>query len=187
MSECILLKGGGTDLDVVTAGFGDVLSPKVIVGADGEPLTGGIVSMSGQTITPSTSKQTISCAGKYMTGNVVVNGYGTKYKLNTKTNSTSYTIERGVTATLFSGIPTNAYVMGLINATWFSYTFTNHPFGFYPNSGTGNAVGLYVNDYDGFTACGGYIYRSGTNIIIVGQDTNKTTVSGATLYYFVTA
>ena len=32
--------GGGIDLDVVTALAGDVLSGKVIVGADGEPLTG---------------------------------------------------------------------------------------------------------------------------------------------------
>ena len=32
--------GGGIDLDVVTAAAGDVLNGKVIVGADGEPLTG---------------------------------------------------------------------------------------------------------------------------------------------------
>ena len=32
--------GGGIDLDVVTAAAGDILSGKVIVGPDGEPLTG---------------------------------------------------------------------------------------------------------------------------------------------------
>ena len=32
--------GGGTDLDVVTAAAGDILAGKVIVGPDGEPLTG---------------------------------------------------------------------------------------------------------------------------------------------------
>ena len=32
--------GGGIDLDVVTAAAGDILSGKVIVGVDGEPLTG---------------------------------------------------------------------------------------------------------------------------------------------------
>ena len=32
--------GGGIDLDVVTAAAGDILRGKVIVGADGEPLTG---------------------------------------------------------------------------------------------------------------------------------------------------
>ncbi|MGC6177010.1 hypothetical protein [Lacrimispora sp. 38-1] len=41
MAECIVLKGGGgTDLDVVTAGKPDVLSGKVIVDKNGEPLTG---------------------------------------------------------------------------------------------------------------------------------------------------
>ena len=32
--------GGGADLDLVTAQAGDVLAGKVIVGPDGEPLTG---------------------------------------------------------------------------------------------------------------------------------------------------
>jgi hypothetical protein len=40
MAECIVLKGGGADLDVVTAGKSDVLAGKVIVDKDGEPLTG---------------------------------------------------------------------------------------------------------------------------------------------------
>lgn len=40
MAECILLRGGGADLDVVTAGRPDVLAGKVIVNKDGEPLTG---------------------------------------------------------------------------------------------------------------------------------------------------
>lgn len=38
--------GGGTDLDVVTASAGDVLAGKVIVGPDGEPLT-GTLALSG--------------------------------------------------------------------------------------------------------------------------------------------
>lgn len=41
MAECIILKGGGgADLDVVTAGRPDVLTGKVIVDKNGEPLTG---------------------------------------------------------------------------------------------------------------------------------------------------
>ncbi len=42
MAECIILKGsgGGADLDVITAGAGDVLAGKVIVDKEGEPLTG---------------------------------------------------------------------------------------------------------------------------------------------------
>lgn len=35
--------GGGADLDVVTAGANDVVAPKVIVGPDGEPISGNLV------------------------------------------------------------------------------------------------------------------------------------------------
>lgn len=96
--------GGGADLDVITAAANDVLAGKVIVGPDGEPLTGTLaltgtaadsqvlsgktyyntdaktkrtgtmLTMGGQTITPGAAQQTVSCAGKYMTGNIVVNG-----------------------------------------------------------------------------------------------------------------
>lgn len=94
--------GGSADLDVITAAANDVLAGKVIVGPDGEPLTGTLaltgtaadsqvlagqtyyntdakskrtgtmLTMGGQTITPGAAQQTVSCAGKYMTGNIVV-------------------------------------------------------------------------------------------------------------------
>lgn len=96
--------GGGTDLDVITAAAGDVLSGKVIVDKDGNPLTGtlslagnaGVAdvlsgktfyttnpkskqtgtmgTLAGGTYTPSTSQQTISCSGKKMTSNVIIKG-----------------------------------------------------------------------------------------------------------------
>ncbi len=43
MAECIILKGGGgsgADLDVITAGAGDVLAGKVTVDKEGNPITG---------------------------------------------------------------------------------------------------------------------------------------------------
>lgn len=44
MAECVLMKsGGGADLDVVTAAAADVVAPKVIVGPDGEPVTGTMI------------------------------------------------------------------------------------------------------------------------------------------------
>ena len=47
MARAIWLPGGGgADLDVVTADAGDVLAGKVIVGPDGEPLT-GTLALSG--------------------------------------------------------------------------------------------------------------------------------------------
>lgn len=37
-----------------------------------------IATLGGQTITPSATQQTVSCSGKYMTGNIVINGYSAK-------------------------------------------------------------------------------------------------------------
>ena len=91
----------------ITATAGDILSGKVIIGKDGEPLVGTMTNrgiwnssvgingsitipagyhngsgkvtnstatMGGQTITPRSTSQTVSCSGRYMTGNIVVNG-----------------------------------------------------------------------------------------------------------------
>lgn len=49
MAECIILKGGGADLDVITAGVGDVVAGKVIVDKDGEPVTGTLAEMNDTT------------------------------------------------------------------------------------------------------------------------------------------
>lgn len=74
MAECILMKGGGgADLDAVTAAAGDVLEGKVIVGADGEPLTGSMADNSGDVLPASASldavnervELTVPAAGKY--------------------------------------------------------------------------------------------------------------------------
>lgn len=41
MAECVLMKaGGGADLDAVTASAADVVAPKVIIGQEGESVTG---------------------------------------------------------------------------------------------------------------------------------------------------
>lgn len=107
MGQVLMIGGsGGIDLDVVSAAADDVLSGKVIVGADGEPLTGTLTlsgdagagdvlsgktfyttnpkskqtgtmgMMSGGTYTPNTAQQTVSCSGKKMTGNIVIKGDG---------------------------------------------------------------------------------------------------------------
>ncbi|MDW2799905.1 hypothetical protein RZO55_20240 [Clostridium boliviensis] len=112
--------GGGADLEMVTAERPDVLTGKVIVDKDGNPLAGtmpdngavnqslginstytipkgyhnglgkviqNVASMAGQTINPTASQQTVSSSGKYMTGNVVVNGVS---------NLTAANIRKGV-------------------------------------------------------------------------------------------
>jgi len=70
----IMPGGGGADLDAVTARAPDVYPGKVIVGADGEPITGTMPTQGGSTITPGTSNKTAVAAGRYVTGNVVLAG-----------------------------------------------------------------------------------------------------------------
>lgn len=65
--------GGGTDTSVVTAGAADVLQGKVIVNADGEPISGTIPSKAAQTYTPTTANQTIS-AKQYLSGVQTIKG-----------------------------------------------------------------------------------------------------------------
>ncbi len=98
--------GGGADLDVITAEADDILSGKVIVDKDGNPLTGTLTlsgdagagdvlsgktfyttnpkskqtgtmgTMGGGTYTPKAAQQTVSCSGKKMTGDIVIKGDG---------------------------------------------------------------------------------------------------------------
>lgn len=77
MANCIFQTTKGLDkslLNSVTATAKDVLKGKVIVDSNGNPLTGTIESMGGQTITPSSGAKTVSCNGKYMTGNITIKG-----------------------------------------------------------------------------------------------------------------
>ena len=67
-----------------TAAAGHILSGKTAY-VNGSRITGNIASMGGQTITPSASTQTISCSGKYMTGNITVKGMGV-YQINSAGN-----------------------------------------------------------------------------------------------------
>lgn len=65
--------GGGADLDLVTAKASDILLGKVIIGPDGEPLTGTIPTIAARTITPGKSNQVIN-SGQYLGGNITVAG-----------------------------------------------------------------------------------------------------------------
>lgn len=68
------------------AAAGDILSGKQIVDKNGNVITGSMGTLGGSTITPSYSQQTVSCSGKKMTGNIVVNAIDSlKYVMNNKT------------------------------------------------------------------------------------------------------
>lgn len=60
------------------AAAGHILSGKT-AWVNGSKLTGNIASMGGQAITPTAAQQTVSCSGKYMTGNIVVKGIPSNY------------------------------------------------------------------------------------------------------------
>lgn len=65
----------GVSSDELTAMRSDVFNDKTAVTADSndEAIVGTGVSMNGGTYTPSTSVQTISCNGKRMNSNVIIN------------------------------------------------------------------------------------------------------------------
>lgn len=61
-----------------TAAAGDILTGKT-AWVKGGKITGNMATMAGQTITPSTSQQTVSCSGKKMTGNIVIGAIPSNY------------------------------------------------------------------------------------------------------------
>ena len=103
------LGGGGADASVITATAGDVIKGKVILNTNGDPitgtleltgnagtgdvlsgktfyntnpkskLTGTMQSMAGQTVTPTKLRQTISCSGKKMTSNIIIEAISDNY------------------------------------------------------------------------------------------------------------
>lgn len=84
MAECVLMKaGGGADLDAVTASAADVVAPKVIIGQDGEPLTGTMPDKKGTALTVPTNGQAL-----------IPKGYhdGTQYAKNTQATMAGKTV-----------------------------------------------------------------------------------------------
>lgn len=57
-----------------TAAASSILSGKT-AWVNGSKVTGTIASMTGGTKTPTTSQQTVSCSGKYMTSNIIIPGF----------------------------------------------------------------------------------------------------------------
>ena len=85
--------GGGADLDAVTAKSDDVRTGKVIVGPDGEPLTGTMPEQIGSTITPGTLDKTVVAANRYVTGDVIVKGDANLLAANIKKGATIFGVK----------------------------------------------------------------------------------------------
>lgn len=65
--------GGGADVDVVTATGADVMEGKVIVGPDGEPLTGAIVDRGTPNVMLNCGEAFAVQAGRYNAGKITAN------------------------------------------------------------------------------------------------------------------
>lgn len=76
MSQANLLKGGGGGVssDDVTATKAQVLKgcKTITADSDDEIVEGTLPTISGTTLTPTTSAQTYYCAGYYITGNIAI-------------------------------------------------------------------------------------------------------------------
>ena len=178
MAKCLFSGSSGglpkSLLEQITAGAGDVLAGKVIVGADGEPLTGTIELKNGQTVTPTSNTQTIACKGKYMTGDIVINGANI-FKVASGTVNSS------------GGTSDIQFKNNSTNHTSFSQKFTIHLSGFKAvfavawhnlSAGmTGFSTGLgncYIGDnYASYTVTNNGVF-SNSQIVLPAYKTTKT-------------
>ena len=178
MAKCLFSGSSGglpkSLLEQITAGAGDVLAGKVIVGADGEPLTGTIELKNGQTVTPTSNTQTIACKGKYMTGDIVINGANI-FKVASGTVNSS------------GGTSDIQFKNNSTNQTAFSQKFTIHLSGFKAvlavawhnlNAGmTGFSTGLgnccIGDNYATYTVTNNGVF-SNSQIVLPAHKTTKT-------------
>ena len=73
--------GGETIIDLTqdTVAAGKMLAGFTAHDASGAQITGNIQTLAGQTVTPTRQQQTIASNGKYMSGDIVINGIPDTY------------------------------------------------------------------------------------------------------------
>lgn len=133
------------DVSGVTATATDVLEGKVIVGADGNPITGTIPSVDGATITPGTSNKTAVAAGKYTTGAITVQGDSNLKAANIKSGTSIF----GVVGSMKPALKVVTGTVTVTDSNSFSIPLT------------------YTKLYTAFIACQSLIYPT-ENIYVSG-------------------
>lgn len=178
--------GGGADVDVVTAGAGDVLNGKIIVGADGEPLSGtmpnnGAVSSSlncGESYTiPQgyhdgsggvTANSLASQTSANATANKILNGY------MAWVNGTKLTGNVSVTSAI-------SFSAAALSTTSIRISWKNPSKGVY----SGVQIRMSTSGYPGVS--GGTLKYTGTGSSTTAGGTSYVDITGlslATTYYF---
>lgn len=106
-----------------TAAAGDILTGKT-AWVGGSKITGSMATMAGKTITPSKSAQTVSCSGKKMTGNIVVNAIPSTY-VQLANGTTSF--DFATISKILGGVVANYVKLGRTGSTPSPATITNIP------------------------------------------------------------
>lgn len=107
-----------------TATAANVLTGKTFTSSSGLKVTGTIPSVSGRTITPSTSSQTAIASGSYAAGNIIVAGSSNLIASNIKSGVNIF----GVTGTLssaklYTGTVSSFYNEGNGNGGYLNFSF----------------------------------------------------------------
>lgn len=137
------------------AAAGHVLSGKTFYNTNAKTkVTGTIASMDGTVITPSASAQTISCSGKYMTGDCIVNAVSGLSAGNIKNGAAV----GGVTGT-YKGLG-NATAAQVLSGSTFSTASLSNATGTMTNYSGYTSASKPVASTFRSTASGSYIYVS---------------------------
>lgn len=186
MAKAIICSGGGggSGSDDCTATRSRVLEGYTAItqDSDDEPAEGTIESMAGRTVTPGLSSQTVSCNGKYMTGNIIVNaipnqrGYA-QYAGGWRSSGDYYAMNQ---------IPVGYYTNTSDNEDWapeirMAKTTVRSVLGVSADKiRRGDHIADVEGTFEGYTLTGGYIYRLGNNDagFALGAGFGVTTVYG---------
>lgn len=180
--------------------FGDataanVLTGKTFTSSSGLKMTGTMPSVSGRTITPSTSAQTAILSGRYAAGNITVSGSSNLIASNIKSGVSIFGVAGTFAgAKLYTGTVSSFYNVGSGNGAYLNFSFgealpstiysiaiqTNTDY----NSGTYHMLSYQGGNPAGLTLA--QLKSNGLRGYCVCENSSKTTLYGIgylSLYY----